>query len=184
MRKLVAFEMISLDGYYEGVDHDISWHTDDAERARFAAELLDEADNVLFGRVTYELLAGFWPTPEGEKTDPVIAEKLNRADKIVVSTTLDSPKWANTRLLSGNVATEIARLKEQPGKDLVILGSAKLTVSLIEMGLLDELQVVVSPVGLGTGRSLLEGLSHRIDLALVEARPFASDVLLRYSLPT
>ncbi|MGE5138899.1 MAG: dihydrofolate reductase family protein, partial [Rudaea sp.] len=146
MRKLFLFMMTSLDGFFEGPGHDLDWHNTDEEFNDFAIAQLREIDTLLFGRITYEMMAAYWPTPSAIASDPVVAEKMNSVSKIVASRTLDKSEWSNSRLVRDNIAGEVAELKRQPGKDLAIFGSSDLTVSLMEAGLVDELRIMVNPV--------------------------------------
>ncbi|GAA1295987.1 hypothetical protein Psi02_12020 [Planotetraspora silvatica] len=181
MRNIFLFMMTSLDGYYAGPNGEIDWHNVDEEFNQFAADQLAEVDTLLFGRVTYQGMASWWPTPMAKESDPVIAEKMNGIAKLVVSTTLDSADWANTRLLRDGMADEIARLKRRPGKDIAIFGSSELTVSLLRLGLVDELRIMVAPVVLGDGRSLFGTAENRIGMELLRTRSFRSgNVLLHY----
>jgi dihydrofolate reductase len=128
-----------------------------------------------------EAMASYWPTPLAEQDDPVVAAKMNGLPKIVVSSTLKEPTWANTRLLGGNVAGEIAKLKQQPGRALAIFGSSDLTVRLMKAGLVDELRIMIHSVILGAGRSVFRTSDQRFSLKLLEVRRFDSgSVLLRY----
>jgi dihydrofolate reductase len=181
MRKLFSFIVTTLDGYYEGPNGEFDWPVVDQEFNEFGLQQLEETDTLLFGRVTYELMAGYWPTPAAKEDDPRVAAKMNSLPKIVVSRTLDTAEWANTRLIRDDVAEQLARLKRQPGKDVAILGSSALTVSLLRMGLVDELRILVNPVVLGDGRSLFRTADGRIGLKLLRTRPFSSgNVLLHY----
>ena len=99
MRKLILFNMISLDGYFEGSSREIDWHNVDDEFNDFAAQQLDSVDILLFGRITYELMAGYWPAPEVIKSDPLISKKINSKAKIVFSRTLEKAEWNNTRII-------------------------------------------------------------------------------------
>jgi dihydrofolate reductase len=183
MRKIFVFMMTSLDGYYAGPDDEIDWHNVDEEFNQFAAEQLDEVDTLLFGRVTYEGMASWWPTAMAKETDPIIAEKMNDIAKLVVSTTLDSADWANSRLIKGGVADELARLKQEPGKDIAIFGSSVLAASLLREGLLDEVRTIVSPVVLGSGKSFFGTLGERAGLELLKTRTFRSGNVLMYHRP-
>lgn len=137
--------MVSLDGFYEGPGHDVSWHHIDEEFNNYAIGLLNQADMLLFGRITYELIASYWPTPEAARQDPVVAVKMNGLAKLVFSNTLRQASWHNTQLVQRQAAVEVARLKLQPGRDMVILGSSRLATSFIPHGLIDEFRVTVSP---------------------------------------
>jgi dihydrofolate reductase len=181
MRKIFAFEVASVDGYYEGPNHEFDWPVVDEEFNQFAVEQLDEADTLLFGRATYEVMASFWPTPMAEQSDPEVARRMNGYSKIVVSRTLGAAGWANTRVVGDDVAGEIARLKQEPGRDIAIFGSFALTVNLLMLGLVDEIRIMVSPVVLGGGASLFHTADERIRLTLRNVRTFASgNVLLTY----
>jgi dihydrofolate reductase len=183
MRKLFVFNMVTLDGFFEGPNQDISWHNVDAEFNEFAAEQLDTIGVIVFGRVTYLGMASYWPTPLAIEEDPVIAAKMNGVSKIVISHTLDKADWNNTRLIKDNVAEEITRLKQQPGKDLAIFGSANLTASLMQMGLIDELRIMVNPVVLGKGTPLFQDVSQPLKLKLIKMRTFNSGNVLLYYQP-
>ncbi len=176
--------MITLDGYFEGPNHDISWHMVDEDFNKFAIEQLDDIGTIIFGRVTYEMMASFWPT-DLAKDDPETAKLMNEASKIVVSTTLEKADWQNTRLIKDNVKNELQRLKESNGKDIAIFGSSKLAVSLIEMGLLDEIRVIVNPIILGEGTTLLKGIKNKVNLKLTKSQTFGNgNVMMFYSLMT
>lgn len=178
MRKIIFQMAISLDGYFEGPNQELDWHIVDDEFNQYASELLDSVDVMLFGRVTYQLMASYWPTPAARTDDPIIAEKMNRLPKIVFSKTLAKAEWNNTRLVREDVEEEISKLKRQPGKDLVIFGSSDLTLSLSESGLIDEYRLFVMPVFLGAGKPVLQGLNGRLHLELLRTRQFKSGVVL------
>lgn len=181
MRKLFAFNMVSLDGFFEGPDHDLSWHNVDEEFNQFAIQQTSSVDTLIFGRVTYELMAGYWPTSDALADDPVVAGLMNNLPKIVFSTTLTSVDWNNTRLVKEDVAGEITALKNQSGKDLAVFGSANLLSTLIRLDLVDEHRIMLSPVVLGSGTPLFQGIRHHLNLKLVDTRTFSSgNVLLTY----
>jgi dihydrofolate reductase len=181
MRNVFLFMMVSLDGFFEGPNQNIDWHNVDNDFNDFAIKQLDEIGTLLFGRVTYQLMASYWPTPAALADDPIVAEKMNTIPKVVFSTTLDTVDWANTRLVRGDASAEVMKLKQQPGKDLAIFGSADLTTALLQAGLVDELRIMVNPVALGNGKPLFAGLRDRVNLKLVNSRVFDSgNVLLSY----
>ena len=183
MRKVFLFMMVSLDGFYEGPNHEIDWHNVDEEFNEFAINQLNEVDMLLFGRVTYQGMASYWPTPFAQEDDPIVAEKMNTLPKLVFSTTLEQAEWNNTRLVKEHIAEEISNLKRQPGKDLAIFGSSDLAVSFMHMGLLDEIRVIVNPVVLGAGKPLFKGLDDRVHLKLVGTKTFDSGNVLLYYKP-
>jgi dihydrofolate reductase len=181
MRKVIFFMLTSLDGYFEGPDHEIDWHNTDAEFQDFAIEQTGQAGMLLFGRLTYEMMASFWPTKGAIESDPIVAGRMNSLPKIVFSRTLARAEWQNTRLVKTNFAKEIAALKKLPGKDLCILGSSDLAVSFLEAGLLDEIRILLNPIVLGEGKPLFKGIQTRLHLKLLKTRIFQNgNVLLFY----
>ncbi|MGB8647505.1 MAG: dihydrofolate reductase family protein [Anaerolineae bacterium] len=181
MRKVFLFNMVSLDGFFEGPDRNINWHHVDAEFNEFAIHQLDETDALLFGRVTYQLMASYWPTLFAREDDPIVAGKMNSLPKFVFSRTLDKVEWENSSLVQGDIAQAVSRLKQQPGQDLALFGSGVLAASLTRMGLIDEFRMMVNPVALGNGRRLFQDLSEPLKLNLIRTRVFASgNVLLVY----
>lgn len=181
MRKLYAFNMVTLDGFFEGENHDISWHDVDEEFNQFAIDQLNSIDTLLFGRVTYQLMSSYWSTPDAIKNDSVVAGHMNRTPKIVISRTLEKVDWNNTRLLKDHVVEEITKLKQQPGKDIAVFGSANLLATLMQADLVDEHRIMVNPVILGKGTPLFKSSKDKLDLKLVKTRTFGNgNVLLCY----
>jgi dihydrofolate reductase len=181
MRELFSFLLTTVDGYFEAPRQEFDWPNVDDEFNDFAVKQLDEVDTLLFGRVTYEMMAGYWPTPAARQDDPAITARMNGISKIVVSRTLQGAEWANTKLVS--TTEELRGLKDQPGKSIAIFGSSDLTVSLLQMGLVDQLRIMVNPVVLGAGKSAFSTAAERIDLRLVRSRPFDSGNVLLYYEP-
>ncbi|MFD0856071.1 dihydrofolate reductase family protein [Actinomadura adrarensis] len=173
MRKIFAFIVVSVDGYHAGPNREVDWHHVDEEFEAFSMEQLGEADTLLFGRATYEVMAAHWPKQQGTG----IAGTMNGLDKIVISRTLEKAGWTNTRLVSTNVEDELTALKRRPGKDIAILGSSTLTAGLLPTGLIDELRLLVNPIVLGEGRSLLNA-AGTTRLELTKTRPFRSGSIL------
>ena len=187
MRKVFLFNMITLDGFFEGPNQDISWHHVDDEFNEFAIEQLNEIGTLLFGRVTYQGMASYWPTEFAIRDDPIVAGLMNSLPKVVFSKTLDKAEWNNSRLVKENIAEEILKLKQEPGKDIAIFGSSDLAVTLADAaqssgsGLIDEYRVIVNPVFLGQGTPLLKGIKAKLNLKLLKTRIFKSgNVLLTY----
>jgi dihydrofolate reductase len=181
MRNLIVFNLVTLDGYFAGQDGDISWHRVDDEFQALANEASNSGNTLLFGRVTYQLMAGYWPTPEAAKTDPVVAAGMNRSQKVVFSRTLAKADWNNTRLVTGDMIEEVGRLKQGPGKDLTVLGSGSIVAQLAQAGLIDEYQILLNPVVLGKGRTMFEGVKGPLSLKLSKKRAFKNgNVLLTY----
>lgn len=181
MSKLYVFNFITLDGFFEGPNRNISWHNVDGEFNDFAIAQLNATECLLFGRVTYDLMASYWPTSAALADDPIVAGKMNGLPKVVFSRTLSKAEWNNTRLVKENIGEEISKLKEKPGKDLAVFGSANLSLTLLRLGLIDEFRIIVNPVVLGKGRSMFEGVPGQIRLKLLNMRAFQSgNVLLSY----
>ena len=178
MRKVFLFNMVTLDGFFGGPNHEIDWHNVDEEFNEFAIAQLNEVDTLLFGRVTYQLMASYWPTQFAIENDTVVAEKMNDVPKVVFSRTLENVEWNNSRLVKENAAEEITRLKQQPGKDLSIFGSANLAASFIPAGVIDEFRIMVNPVVLGDGNRLFK--DHKLNLSLLNAKTFHNGNVLLY----
>jgi len=182
MRKLGVFNFISLDGYYKGLHDDISWNTHTQENSDFSAENLKAGSTLLFGRVTYEMMFSFWPSPMAYERMPLVAEGMNKAEKIVFSRTLKKAEWQNTRLIKDNMVEEIKKMKQLPGKDLTLLGSGSVLTQLADAGLIDEYAIMLNPVALGAGTSVFKNLKQQLNLKLTGTRTFKSgSVLLTYS---
>ncbi len=183
MKKLTVFNLVTLDGYFAGQGGDISWHNVDDEFQELAKEASNSGNTLLFGRVTYELMAGYWPTPEAIKNDPIVARGMNSAAKIVFSRTLDRVDWNNTRLVKSDMLSEIRKLKQEPGKDLTVLGSGSIVSQLAQERLIDEYQILLNPVVIGKGKTMFEGVKAPFSLKLTRSRVFGNgNVLLNYSL--
>ena len=183
MRNVFLFMMITLDGFFEGPNQEIDWHNVDEEFNEFAIHQLNDVDTLLFGRVTYQLMASYWPTQFAKENDPIVADKMNTVPKMVFSKTLDKAEWNNSRLVKEHVAEEISKLKQQQGRDLAIFGSSTLAVSLLQMGFIDELRVMVNPVVLGSGKSLFNGTHDKLNLKLLKMKTFRSGNVLLYYQP-
>jgi dihydrofolate reductase len=175
MRKIVASELVSLDGVMESPEEWAFSYSND-EMAEANTSGMAEADAMLFGRVTYEEFAAYWPYQNS--AEQPFTDYLNNTPKYVVSTTLEEPlEWQNSILINDNVAQEISRLKQQPGKDIGIVGSGTLVRSLLRDGLLDELTLMVPPIILGRGKHLFEEAGDQKALELVDSKTFATGVL-------
>ncbi|MEO5959203.1 MAG: dihydrofolate reductase family protein [Opitutaceae bacterium] len=174
MSKLIVFNSVSTDGYFVGPGGDMSWahNKADAEWNKFTEENAKGDCVLVFGRITYEMMAAWWPTKKAMNTMPVVAERMNSALKVVFSRTLEEASWENTKLVKRDLAGEIKKLKQTAGKDLMIFGSGTLVSQLTQKGLIDEYQMVVQPVVLGRGRTMFEGVKKELDLKLTHTRTF------------
>lgn len=182
MRKLYLFMMMSLDGYFEGPNHDLSWHNaKNEEFKRLEAEHIIETDTIVMGHMTYDLMASFWPTEQAKKEDPETAEFMNETKKYVIAHKAFDPGWKNVAVITENVVERIRELKNMEGKNIVILGSNNLCLNLMEAGLVDELRIMVNPVVLGQGTQLFKLIRNKVNLELIDARRYKSgNVLLCY----
>jgi dihydrofolate reductase len=173
MRKIIAGLFISLDGVVEAPDKWQFPYFNDEMGAEVGAQMA-AADAMLLGRVTYQEFASYWPSAPAD--DPFTAH-MNDTPKYVVSTTLDTAEWKNSTLINGNVVEGITQLKQQPGKNIGITGSATLVRSLLRDHLLDELRLLVHPIVVGSGKRLFEATGEQVALTLVDAKTFSTGVL-------
>jgi dihydrofolate reductase len=182
MPKIVVFNQISLDGYFADAKGDMSWaHKHDAEWNEFASENASGGGVLVFGRITYDLMAGYWPTPEALRNNAIIAERMNNLPKIVFSRTLDKASWNNTKLVKGDIAAEMAKMKKEPGPDMVIMGSGTIVSQLTDARLIDEYQMVLNAIVLGSGRTMFSGIREKLSLTLKKTRAFRNgNVVLSY----
>ncbi|MGE0129620.1 MAG: dihydrofolate reductase family protein [Blastocatellales bacterium] len=184
MRKLIVFNHVSLDGYFVDANSNMSWAKadhQDAEWNAFVSENASGGGAMVFGRITYDLMVSFWPTPFAIESMPVVAEGMNKAPKVVFSRTLNETSWNNTTLVKGDLAGEIRKLKQTPGVDMVILGSGSIVAQLAGEGLIDEYQIVMNPIVLGAGRTMFDGVKEKLPLKLTRTRAFGNgNVLLCY----
>ena len=195
MRRIVMFNRVSADGFFAAADGNLDWIVRDAEVDRHGASGIPSTDTVILGRRTYEQFASFWPyvLDAPEPVDPhgasraspelrAFARALTDMTKLVFSATLKDVTWKNSRLQREIDPRAIEAMKQQPGKDMIIFGSGSIVTQLTRHGLIDEYQLVVNQVLLGSGQLLLGGLSRTAALELLEARRFPSgNVMLRYA---
>ena len=182
MGKLIVFNSVSLDGFFVDQKGDMSWaHNNSAEFDAFVESNAKGGGVLLFGRKTYDLMVSFWPTPMAEQSYPVVADRMNRGAKVVFSKSMGKPSWNNTKLVNGDIESEVRKMKQEPGVDMVILGSGSIVSQLTQMGLIDEYQIVVIPVVLGSGRTMFDGVKEKLMLKLVHTRSFDNgNVFLSY----
>lgn len=176
MSVIFVFMNVSLDGYVEGPDHDISWAHGDSEP--FARDEGRSVEAILFGRRTFELMRGFWPTDQARQVAPETAAFMNATPKYVASHHAFEPGWAGATVLHPDALAQIRDLKARTAGRIAVFGSNTLSVSLLDAGLLDELHLMVNPVVLGEGTPLLRGVQARARLRLISAEPQASGAVL------
>jgi dihydrofolate reductase len=175
MRRITVFNSISLDGYFTDVNSDMSWaHKNDSEWNEFVAGNAKGGSEglFLFGRVTYQMMANWWPTEQAKQLMPEVANTMNSCQKVVLSRTLEEATWSNTRLVKDNLVEEVQKLKSGSGEDIVVFGSGTIVSQLTEARLIDEYQLVIVPIVLGNGRTMFEGVKERVQLKRTRARTF------------
>ncbi len=185
MQKLIVFNHVSLDGYFVDANNSMTWaksEATDPEWNAFVSENARGDGTLLFGRITYQMMAGYWPTPMADHHNPEVAKRMNEMLKVVFSRTLDRATWQNTRLIKGDLAAEVRKLKQEPGGGLAVLGSGTIVSQLAQANLIDEYQVVINPVILGKGRTMFEGASRK--LKLTRSRAFGNGNVVLWYQPT
>lgn len=187
MAKILVFNSVTLDGYFTDANNDMSWaHKDphDTEWNEFvsgnASGGASGGGAMLLGRITYDQMAGFWPTPQAMEMMPEVAKAMNDMTKIVFSRSMKKAEWSNTKLMKGDLAAEVRKLKKGD-QDMVVLGSGTIVSQLTQARLVDEYQLVVNPIILGKGRTMFEGVKARVDLKPTNTRNFKNgNVVLTY----
>jgi dihydrofolate reductase len=181
MSRLIMWNLMTLDGFFEGAKSwQLDWHNQvwGEELERLSIDQLHTVERLLFGRVTYEGMAAYWQTATGEVE---VADLMNTLPKTVFSRTLERADWANTTLVRSDAPAAIAQLKREGNGDMCVFGSAKLSASLMEHGLFDEIRLALVPVIIGNGTPLFGRDLSRRNFTLVESRPLSSGgVILRY----
>ena len=182
-RPLNVFESISLDGFFTGANGDLSWAhgNEDAEWSAWVAGNAQGGGALLLGRITHDMMVKWWPTDAAKQAMPKVAEGMNRMTKYVFSRSLKESGWENTTILSGDLATEVKKLKTMDGPGITILGSGQIVAQLTSAGLIDSYQLVILPVAIGKGRPLFEGVNKQVGLRLKDSRTFKNgNVVLGY----
>jgi len=175
MRRLIVFNQVSLDGYFTDDKGDMSFaHKNDPEWNAWTEENAKGGGTMLFGRITYEMMASFWPTPAALETMPEVAKQMNDLPKVVFSRTMDKASWQNTKLVKTGLIDEVRRMKKESGDGMVIMGSGTIVSQLAQAGLIDEFQIVVNPIVLGKGRTMFEGVKDRLNFKRTSTRTFGN----------
>jgi dihydrofolate reductase len=181
MRKLIFLMHTSLDGFVAGPNGEMNWIQLDEELFDFVATMTDKADTALYGRVTYEMMQGYWPTagdgPNATKHDKEHSAWYNQVSKVVLSKTINETGLINTTVISGQLADNITQIKNLEGDNILIFGSPGATHSLLILELIDEFWLLVNPILLGQGKPLFEGINKSIKLKLAETKTFACGVI-------
>ncbi|NYF90815.1 dihydrofolate reductase family protein [Tunturiibacter empetritectus] len=185
MRRLMVFNISSVDGYIADANGDMSWaRQQDKEWNEFTQGNAKGDGTMLFGRKTYDLMAGFWPTSTATAMMPEVAERMNSAKKVVFSRSMESAGWKNTTLVKTDPVETVRKMKAEAGEGMVIFGSGTLVAQLTGAGLIDEYQIAVMPVVLGGGKTMFEGLEEKVKLTLTKHRVFGNGSVLLHYEPT
>ncbi|MBL7832738.1 MAG: dihydrofolate reductase [Cyclobacteriaceae bacterium] len=181
MRKLVQFMHVSLDGFVAGPNGEMDWIIVDEEIFDYAGDRTRASDTGLYGRVTYDLMEGYWPTaadkPNASRHDIEHSQWYKNVHKVVLSKTLKGKTLTNTRIISDDVVSEVQKLKQAPGKEIIIFGSPSASHTLMQAGLIDDIWIFVNPVLIGTGIPLFTGLRDRVTLKLLKTHAFKNGVV-------
>ena len=184
MRKIITTTWVTLDGFIAGPNEEMDWVIVDEEMGTYEDDVVSAADTLVLGRVTYQSFAGSWPyvpdNPNASEGEKAYARKLNAMRKIVFSRTLPTVEWNNSSLVKEVLPEEILKLKQEPGRDMLIYGSASIVRTLTNLGLIDEYQLLVHPVVLGGGKPLFQDIRDRRKLRLVKTKTFSSGVVGLY----
>ena len=187
MRKIITTTWVTLDGFIAGPNGEMDWVIVDDEMGQYEDNVVSAADTLLLGRVTYQSFAGAWPhvpdSPTASPGEKEYARKLNAMRKIVFSRTLPTVEWNNSSLMKEVLPEAITKLKQEPGRDMLIYGSASIVQTLTNLGLIDEYQLLVHPVVLGSGKPLFQDIKDRRKLQLVKTKTFPSGVIGLYYQP-
>jgi dihydrofolate reductase len=181
MRKLIVFNNVSIDGYFTEANGGMSFAHNtrpDAEWQAYVASNASGNGELVFGRKTYEMMAAYWPTPAAAERMPEVAAGMNRSPKVVFSRTMEKAGWNNTRLLKGDLASEVRKLKSESGNGMCILGSGTIVAQLADAGLIDEFHSVTVPVVVGKGRTQFEGVTKRLEFDVASVRAFTNGNVL------
>ncbi|WP_330442229.1 dihydrofolate reductase family protein [Flavobacterium sp. C4GT6] len=178
MRKLTMYNFITLNGFYKGINEDIRWHRHGSEEEGFSQDSLQHKNTLVFGRVTYQMMASYWPTAMAMESMPEVAKGMNSAEKIVFSNTLTQTDWQNTKILTGDIIETMRNLKQQSGNDMTILGSGSIVSQMANANLIDNYEIMIDPVAIGNGTPLFKGIDNNLNLKLTNSRVFKSGVIL------
>jgi dihydrofolate reductase len=185
MRKIIVYNLVTVDGLFAGPNGEIDWHNYDDEMGTYSLEQMKSLGALIFGKTTYELMASYWPTQDGIESEPVVAGIMNSIPKIVFSETLkevrDGPIWKNVTVFREIKPEEIIKMKEQEGGDIAIFGSGTIVQQFANLSLIDEYRLVVNPIILGNGKQLFKDIKNKLNLRLIKTSMFKNgNVLLCY----
>lgn len=177
-RKLTSFTFITLNGFYKSLDSSIDWHRHGEEESEYSAQSLQSNNILLFGRITYQMMGAWWPSEAAVNQLPEVAKGMNEAEKIVFSRTMKKPTWNNSRIIKGNIADEMRKLKHSNGNDMTILGSGSILTQLAQENLIDNYQIMIDPVVIEEGVPVFNNIAKQLNLKLMNCRTFKTGTVL------
>jgi dihydrofolate reductase len=182
MKKIIAVEWLSLDGYFSDANNGTDWFVSDEETWKYLLELFTNFDTIILGQVTYEMFAAYWPKPNPSDPNPKeLIDFMNNSHKVVFSKSLTKAEWNNSVVMNNIVADEINKLKQEAAKDIVIFGSGSVVSQLTKLGLIDEYQFLVNPIFLGNGKTLFKNEEAKAKLKLIDSKSFdCGNMMLHY----
>ncbi|MEJ7588821.1 MAG: dihydrofolate reductase family protein [Ferruginibacter sp.] len=184
MKKIVVLAWLSLDGYFSGPAGETGWFVSDEEIQQYLLRSFSTVDTILMGQVTYNLFVSYWPTPASLEENPVeLIDFMNNSRKIVFSSTLQNVSWNNAEVIKSADETEIKKIKQGAGKDIIIFGSGSIVSRLTKLKLIDEYRFIINPVFLGTGKTIFKHDEAKSALKLADSKRFGcGNMLLQYEL--
>jgi dihydrofolate reductase len=181
MRKVIVSNLVTLDGFFEGLKGELDWFVVDKEFDGYVLDLFKSVDTMLYGRKTYQMMANYWPN--ATENEPTITHMMNKLPKIVFSKTLNNANWNNSKIVRENISEEVNEMKKLPGKDMVIFGSGEIVSYLAKHELIDEYRIILNPVILGEGNPMFKNINDKIKLNLFKIRKLKSGVIILYYQP-
>ena len=184
MKKIIAVEWLSLDGYFSDSKNGTDWFVSDEETWKYLLKLFTNFDTILLGQVTYDMFAAYWPKPNPSDPNPqVLIDFMNNSRKVVFSKSLKKAEWNNSVVMKDINATEINKMKQEATKDIVIFGSGSIVSQLTELGLIDEYKFLVNPVFLGNGKTIFKSAESKAKLKLLDSKAFdGGNIMLHYEM--
>ncbi len=182
MKKIIAVEWLSLDGFFSNSENGTDWLVSGEETGEYLLKMFANIDTILLGQVTYEMFSAYWPKPNPDDKNPqVLTDFMNNSRKIVFSKSLKKAEWNNSVLMENIDATKINKMKQEVSKDIVIFGSGSIVSQLTKLKLIDEYQFIVIPIFLGNGKTLFKSDEAKLKLKFLESKSFdGGNMMLRY----
>ena len=182
MKKIIAVEWLSLDGYFSDSNNGTDWFVSDEETWKYLLKMFTSFDTIVLGQVTYEMFAAYWPKPNPADPNPKeLIDFMNYSRKVVFSKSLKKAEWNNSVLMKNIVPEEINKLKQESGKNIVIFGSGSIVSQLTKLRLIDEYQFLINPVFLGSGKTIFKSEEAKSKLKLLDSKKFDNgNMMLHY----